>query len=226
MKIQEIIVVEGLHDKQAVNRAVEADVWVVGGDRIARAMLQELRRAGAARGVIVLTDPDGPGERIRRRVAEVVPNCQHAFLAREEARAPDEQRLGVEFASPQSIIECLAKVRHEHDLTDTAQQLRMPQAQHHPTDQSLNASASRPPFSARDLQIAGLSNHPQAAQRRMRLGEALGIGYANGKSFLYKLNALGVTREEWKRALAQTFPDEMLLVCSEAGGEQDDGTPV
>lgn len=225
-QIREIIVVEGLHDKQAVNRAVAADVWVVGGDRIARLMFAELRRAGAVRGIIVLTDPDGPGERIRRRIAEVVPNCQHAFLPREEARSPDGERLGVEFASPDSIVRALANARQDSTLTEIGPEMEMLKGEHPQTQQGPMDLAGRQPFSVADLQLLGLSNHPQAARRRTKLGEALGVGYGNVKSFLQKLNALGVTREEWQRAIEQAFPGERLEICSEKGDEQADGASV
>lgn len=40
-----------------------------------------------------------------------------------------------------------------------------------------------------------------AAQRRNVVGKTLGIGYANAKGFLYRLNNYGVTREEFNAAV-------------------------
>jgi ribonuclease M5 len=164
VRIREIVVVEGWHDKQAVDRALEADVWVLGGDRVARRTLAELRRASQHRGVILLTDPDGPGERIRRRVAEAVPGCKHAHLPR--SKAFGRGRVGVEHADPAAIRDAVLAARPE------------------------------------------LAQHPRAALRRRRVGEMLGIGYANARSFLKKLNALGVTRAEWDAALAALASEE------------------
>ena len=40
-----------------------------------------------------------------------------------------------------------------------------------------------------------------ASARRARLGEKLGLGFANAKTFLTRLNHYGVTREEFDRAI-------------------------
>ncbi len=181
--IHELVVVEGLHDKQAVDAAVSANVWVVGGDRIAHRFLQELERAAKTRGVIILTDPDGPGERIRRRIEEQIPNCKHAFLPKMEALG--HHRVGVEHASAESIRSALLKVR-QAEAPDEVKQT----------------------FTIDDLQKAGLANGPEAAKRRMQVGEYLRIGYANAKSFVRKLNVLCVTRDEWNTALSKVFGEE------------------
>ena len=39
--------------------------------------------------------------------------------------------------------------------------------------------------------------------RRAKLGELLGLGFANAKTFLKRLNHYGVTREEFERAVAE-----------------------
>ena len=177
-QIVQIIVVEGLHDKQAVDNAVQAEVWVLGGDRLAGHLLGELKRAAAWRGVLILTDPDGPGERIRARVSAAIPTCQHAFLSRSSARSQDGKRIGVEFASADDIREALREARV-----------------------STEGRPSEREFSLADMQSAGLIDDPQAALRRTIMGQLLRIGYANAKSFLRKLNALGVTRQEWEQAI-------------------------
>ncbi|MNP35192.1 Ribonuclease M5 [compost metagenome] len=54
-----------------------------------------------------------------------------------------------------------------------------------------------------DLIAAGLIVHPQAAARRMEMGNLLGIGYCNGKQFHKRLSVFQITREEFSTALAQ-----------------------
>ncbi|MBX6352684.1 MAG: DUF4093 domain-containing protein [Thermoflavifilum sp.] len=195
-RIREIIVVEGLHDRQAVDRAVEADVWVLGGDRIPRFRFSELRRAVSTRGVIILTDPDGPGERIRRRLADALPGAKHAFLPKQAAIGDGGRRLGVEFAPPEAIREAIAKAR--------------------PTSTGTVEAV----FTLADLATHGLAGGPGAAEQRRRLGEILGIGYANGQAFVKKLNALGITRGEWEAALA-----ELAEVTGAQAGGADEGSP-
>lgn len=181
--IDEIVVVEGLHDKQAVDRAVQADVWYTGGDRLAVRFLAELKRAVVARGVIVFTDPDGPGERIRRRIDKAVPRCRHAYLPQRLARG--HGKIGIEHASPEIIRAALLAARGDGQST---------------VDRAVE-------FSLNDLAAAGLVGSPSAAVRRAAMGDLLNIGYGNAKAFVHKLNALFVTRSEWDAALAKLRED-------------------
>ncbi|HAE92190.1 MAG TPA: ribonuclease M5, partial [Tissierella sp.] len=44
-------------------------------------------------------------------------------------------------------------------------------------------------------------------EKRERLGEILGIGYANSKQFLNRLNNFGITRKEFEEALERIEGD-------------------
>src|SRR5690606_35382985 len=77
--IREIIVVEGKDDTAAVRRAVNADTIETGGSSIGEDVLRRIELAQKRRGVIIFTYPDVPGERIRKIVAERVPDAKHAF---------------------------------------------------------------------------------------------------------------------------------------------------
>lgn len=177
-RIDEVVVVEGIHDKQRVQEAVDADIIVLGGDRIGHRTMELLRRAVSSRGVIVFTDPDGAGERIRRRIDQAVSGCKHAYLRK--GQAIGNGALGVEHASIDSVRDALTGVRQ-----------RVPEARNPDTE---------PEFTDADLYAYRLIGHPDAANRRAQMGDALGIGYGNAKAFLKKLNALRVTREEFVEA--------------------------
>ena len=56
---------------------------------------------------------------------------------------------------------------------------------------------------AKDLILNGLNGSQSASVRRAKVGEILGIGFANAKTFLRRLNNYGVTRDEFEKALAQ-----------------------
>ena len=180
--IKEIIVVEGKNDTAAVKRAVEAETIETGGSAIDEAVIERIRLAQERRGVIVLTDPDHAGERIRRIITERVPGCKHAFLAREEATRRED--IGIENASPDAIREALRRVR-----TDTR--------------------AVQGEITWDDLLKAGLIHHPQASERRMRMGRLLGIGYANGKQFYKRCGMFRITQAEFAAAL-QRMEEESL----------------
>ena len=49
----------------------------------------------------------------------------------------------------------------------------------------------------------GVGEDDDAAARRARLGRHLGLGFANAKTFLRRLNTYGVTRAEFYAALEE-----------------------
>ncbi|RIO63359.1 ribonuclease M5, partial [Mammaliicoccus sciuri] len=73
MKINEFIVVEGRDDTERVKRAVECDTIETNGSAINQATLEVIARAFETRGVIVLTDPDFPGDKIRHTIHKNIP---------------------------------------------------------------------------------------------------------------------------------------------------------
>lgn len=172
--IKEVLVVEGKMDVAAIRRAVEADCLITGGFSLSRRALSDIQKAYEKRGLIILTDPDTAGERIRRFLTRRFPAAKHAFIPKEEATANDD--IGVEQASPAAIRAALAKVRTV-DWTPRAT------------------------FTVMDMAAAKLNGTAAAGERRAKIGALLGVGYANAKTFLQRLNHYGVTREEFFAAL-------------------------
>ena len=173
--IKEVLVVEGKMDVVAVDRAVEADCITTGGFSLPERTLADIGEAYRRRGIIILTDPDTAGERIRRVLAKRFPEAKHAFIPKEDATANGD--IGVEQASPEAIRAALEKVRTPGwEPTDT--------------------------FSTADLVAARRAGAAAASARRARLGAMLGVGYANAKTFLKRLNRYDVTREEFAEAVA------------------------
>ena len=73
--LKEVLVVEGKMDTVAVKRAVEADTIETGGYTLAPHTLELIAAAYRKRGIIILTDPDSPGERIRRFLTDRFPKA-------------------------------------------------------------------------------------------------------------------------------------------------------
>ncbi|NOM41621.1 DUF4093 domain-containing protein, partial [Klebsiella pneumoniae] len=69
-------------------------------------------------GVIVFTDPDFNGERIRRMIMTAIPTVQHAFLKRDEAVPKSKTKgrsLGIEHASYEDLKTALAQVTEQFE---------------------------------------------------------------------------------------------------------------
>ena len=172
--IQQVIVVEGKSDIARVGMAVDADMIATGGFALTGKTIEKIRNAYEKRGIIILTDPDGPGERIRQRLTKLFPKALVPLVPKSEASTEDD--VGIEDASPESIRKALSTLR-----------IRQMEDSHL--------------FSAADLFEAGLTGQADSASRRAQVGALLGIGYGNGKQFVKRLNHYGITREEWKKAV-------------------------
>ena len=174
--LKEVLIVEGKMDTVAVQRALDCETIETGGFALRPETLRQIEAAYKKRGIIILTDPDGSGERIRKFLTERFPQAGQAFVPKKDAMVPGD--VGIEQAKPDAILAALAKVRHEQ-------------------------FSPQQTFTATDLQAHGLSGAPDASERRARLGEMLGIGYGTAKKFLRRLNTYGVTRAEFDDAVAR-----------------------
>lgn len=183
MKIKEVIVVEGKDDTTAIRLAVDADTIETNGSAINEETIIKIKRAQESRGVIVFTDPDFPGEKIRKTIAEQVPDCKHAFLSREEATERNGKGLGVEHASPTAIKKALqgAQMMSETIMEE---------------------------ISTEDLVDAGLIGGNKAKERREKLGKLLRIGYTNGKQLHKRLMMFQISTEEFAAAMALIRQEE------------------
>ena len=184
MNIREFIVVEGKDDTTAIKRAVCADTIETNGSAISEETLRRIAHAQDKRGVIVFTDPDYPGRRIRAIIEERVLGVKHAFLAKEKTIAPNGKGLGIEHATDADIREALANVYTPNKEVATEQ------------------------ITLDDLLIAKLIGHPQAKERRNRLGEILNIGQTNGKQLHKRLQQFQITIQQFAQAVAQLNEEE------------------
>lgn len=173
--IKEIIVVEGRDDTVAIQRAVEADTIETGGSAISIEILNRIKLAQEKRGVIVFTDPDYPGEKIRKLISQHVTGVKHAFITKEEAFKKGD--IGVENASPKAIIKALENTKTEwfDEPAEIISWVRL-------IDEGL---------------VAG----ENAQGRRLELGKALGIGYTNAKQLYKRLKMFQISEQEFTEAI-------------------------
>lgn len=183
MKIKEFIVVEGKDDTTTIKRAVDADTIETNGSAINEETIEKIKRAQETRGVIIFTDPDFPGEKIRKTITEKVPGCKHAFLPKEVAIAKNGKGLGVEHASLEAIRNAL---RDAQTMSETIQE----------------------EITQEDLIMAGLVGGPGSKERRIMLGKLLKIGYTNGKQLYKRLMMFQISRQEFAEALAVVIQEE------------------
>lgn len=180
-KIPEVIVVEGKDDTANLKRYYEVDTYETRGSAINQDDLERIAKLQELRGIIVFTDPDYNGERIRKIIMQEIPQAKHAFLNRGEAVPKSKTKgrsLGVEHASYEDLEKALSGLvgsyedEHFFDITKS------------------------------DLMRLGLLMGSDSRKRREYLGEELRIGYCNGKQLLKRLELFGVCLSQVEEALA------------------------
>ena len=176
MKIKEIIVVEGKADTRRILEAVDADTIETNGSAIDETILKQIEKAQAIRGVIVLTDPDFPGGKIRETIMQRVPDVKHAFIKKADCQSPIGGSLGIEHAKVETIQAALNNVQ---------------------TPYLMDESSDMPAF----IRRAGLIGQAKSADYRELIGDELGIGRANGKQFVKRIRMFQITEDDLLTAM-------------------------
>ncbi|MCJ7476803.1 ribonuclease M5 [Streptococcus suis] len=180
IKIQEVLVVEGKDDTANLKRFYEVDTYETRGSAISDDDLERIEKLHDLRGVIIFTDPDYNGERIRKIIIEAIPTVKHAFLQRDEAAPKSKTKgrsLGIEHASFEDLEKALAGVRGHYDDENNFD------------------------ISQKTLIRLGLLMGGDSRKRREYLGEKLRIGYCNGKQLLKRLELFGISLAEVEEAM-------------------------
>ncbi len=170
IKIKEVVVVEGIKDEIAIKKSVDAEVIHVSGFGISSETINLIKSAQKRCGVILFMDSDSAGERIRKIVSSKVKGVKHAYISREKSMK--NGNIGVENAFPEDILESIKNAKCIID-------------------------SRRNEFTIHDLIRNDLINTKESSKRREALGNLLGIGYANGKKFLSRLNYFNISREQF-----------------------------
>lgn len=172
--IKETIVVEGKDDIANLKRAIECEVIATNGLAFGKELIDKLVNINERTGIIIFTDPDYAGKKIRDRITKHIPNAKQAYLDKKKAIKKND--LGIENAKPEDIIEALKKAKSV-------------------------VCEKREVFTMNDLFENDLSKSKDSRDRRAKLGDILGIGYMNSKQLLSKLNSFNISREEFESAV-------------------------
>lgn len=188
-RIDEVIVVEGVYDKNALMQVVDATVIAVDGFRVFhdRKLRGLLRSMADARGVVVLTDSDAAGFVIRNHLKSVLPpgRVKHAYIPdvpgkeRRKEKGSREGKLGVEGMPPEILLKALR-------------------------DAGATLDGDRPveaPPTAADYFEWGLSGRESSAQLRDELKKHLGMPERLSAKGLFSALSVLYTRSEIKEML-------------------------
>lgn len=171
MKVKELIVVEGKTDLIFLKSFLDADIVVTNGSEISKNTLDFIKEANEKQGVIILTDPDYPGLRIRNIITNYIGDCKHAYV--EKNKAIKGKKVGIAETKKEDILEALKNVvTYKKD------------------NQKLIKES--------DLYELGLLGKTDSKSKREKICEHYHLGWCNAKTFLKRVNMFGLTLKEIK----------------------------
>lgn len=162
-----VIVVEGKNDANKLKTIFkDVDIIITNGSEINEQTLLDIYRMSLRTEVILCLDPDGPGEKIRKKIIEKVPNVSQVFAKKNLAISKNKKKVGIEHMSKKDILEMFKDIKESKN------------------DGNITYI---------DLFELG---YMTSKEKRIRLCEYLNISYCNGKQLLKRLNMFGITLEE------------------------------
>lgn len=193
LKLQEVLLVEGKYDAARLHNLVEGTILTTDGFRVMkdRALQKMLKDLGRARGLVILTDSDAAGFKIRHFVTGLV-GAEHVLQAYVPAIAGKEARkdvpgkeglLGVEGIPDELILQALQDA-----------------LQSRPREKATEAKTN---ITYVDLYDWGLSGTANSAGRRRALLRQLGLPPRLSKKELLQVLSTLYTREGLLRQLEQ-----------------------
>lgn len=166
--INEVIVVEGANDTKRLKTFFDVDTIETHGLGLKKETIELIKNVNASRGVILFLDPDAPGEKIRNRINNEIPNLKNAFILKEDART--KKKVGIEHASKEVLEEALNNLI---TYTDNYASLSM-----------------------LDYVSLGLSGESDSATKRNKLAKIFHLGKCNSKTMYKRLNMLGLKKAD------------------------------
>lgn len=198
IKLKRAVIVEGRYDKIRLSSLLDAVIIETEGFRIFKdkEKLGMIRALAEQTGILILTDSDAAGFKIRRYLTGAIKDpegtkIRHAYipeiLGKEKRKdhPSKEGTIGVEGMSTQVLTRALQQAGVLYD----------------------EAAVIGPKLTKMDLYEYGLSGGEQSARRRQRLLQALGMPkYITANQLVPVLNAL-YSPKEFCEVMEQLFPE-------------------
>lgn len=167
LKVEQAIVVEGKYDKIKLESIIDATIVVTNGYGIFkdREKLELIRFYARKKGIIILTDSDGAGFKIRGFLKGSVPegSIKNVYIPdifgkeKRKVKPSAEGKLGVEGIKKELIVEAFRKVGINFVSEEGAEK------------------TERNPVTRTDIYEAGLTGTPDSSEKRKKLLKKLGL---------------------------------------------------
>ena len=168
-----VIVVEGKTDINKLQKITNAILISTNRSSVPRETIEYIKELSKERKIIILTDPDYPGTRIRNILNQEIPNAYNAFVPRETAS--NGKKLGVAESPIEEIIKALEKAK------------------------VLSLDKEDVYLTLSDLYELGLVGQNNSSELREKVYKKYSLGYGNAKVLIKRLCSIGITKEELKQ---------------------------
>ena len=167
-----VIVVEGKNDKEKI-KSLYKDIYVIttNGSSIDPNAIIVLKELSKTHDIILFTDPDHAGDRIRKILAKELVNVYHAFIDKDQSISSNNKKIGVEHARAEAIKNSL-----DHLM--------------------LVQTKSTSDITYSFLYDLNLIGHPYAKEKREMLSKKINIGHVNGKTLYHRLHMFNVSKKD------------------------------
>lgn len=196
IKIDRVVIVEGKYDKIKLNSILDAVIIETDGFGIFNDTEKQklIRRLAQSKGLLVLTDSDSAGFKIRSFIKGIVPNEQikHAYIPdifgkeRRKTEPSKEGKLGVEGIKPEIIKDVLEKAGVFCEETTQTPSKKITKL---------------------DLYDDGLSGKPDSNSLRLKLLKHLDLPERLTSNALVEILNTFLTFDEYKKAVEDIKTD-------------------
>lgn len=167
-KIKEVLVVEGKNDTNQLKKFFDVDTIETNGLGINKKTIELINNVNSKRGVILLLDPDTPGEKIRKKINDAIPGLKNVFLFKKEARTT--KKVGVEHASKDVLEKAFENVVTYNKKIDS--------------------------ISYEEFIELGLVGKNDSCKKREKVSNKYRLGKCNAKTLFKRLNMIGICKKD------------------------------
>jgi ribonuclease M5 len=175
-RIEEVLVVEGHTDVDFLSHFIEGEIVTTNGSDVPRETIEYLKSLSKTKKIIVLTDPDTPGKRIRDILDREISGLCHAFIPK--ASAIKKGKVGVAESNEQEVMRALSHLLEKR-----------------PSKVGI--------LTLLDLFDLGLVGTTESFALRQKVCDHFHVGFANGKTLLKRLNILCIEKEQLSEFLKE-----------------------